>query len=302
MCNSIIVFLVCWGIIFAESSSEARRHRKFKGVIIVNQILHLDGSATNNGQPAPEYSGVKQGDLLATDDRSSMVVRIPGLGIYRLGPKSKFKLTSFSDRNESRFELLTGELLALYRRTGYHELKTPRGIISVHGNSTFVVTTESKSELICACDGKLHVQNMVPPDEMIRRPLPVTVPPAVLTTGPTPKTGKAETALVQSEGPPPIDAPKVSASTEFSPQAPQQPSPLLSPTPLQQISAIAEVEKPLRTDETLRTQVWDLNIGSQWNHKQVQLSENGIENYSGDALKGHNEKNINELQSLYELP
>ena len=98
----LIVF-IC--VSFFQVEAHAKKKKKFKGIIIVNQILKLSGTISVNGNPTPEYSGFKEGDTLETGEKSFAVLRIPGLAIYRLGPQTKIKLTKFSNRDNSKFEL-----------------------------------------------------------------------------------------------------------------------------------------------------------------------------------------------------
>jgi hypothetical protein len=157
--RNLILFLA--SLIFVSTlgdSAEARRRRKkrVRGKIIVNQILKLEGTITNNGNPAMEFSEIKQGDVLETGESSYAVVRVPGLGLFRMGPKTRLKMTSFMDRNNTKIEMTGGEVLALYRRLGEHQFVTPNGIISPRA-ATFQVLnrTGEKNEILCHCDGRL---------------------------------------------------------------------------------------------------------------------------------------------------
>ncbi len=275
--NPILIFTIMLAILSGVDDAHARRHRKFKGVIIVNQLLKLDGTATNNGQPALEFSAVKQGDVLTTGEKSSAVIRIVGLGIFRLGPKTTFKITRFSDRNESRMELIGGEVLSVYRRPGNHEFKTPRGIINFHSAVTFFASgqSEAKSGFVCLCDGKINLQNIISSSEAARRALPVVMPSAFLNKAPVESApGKSAPVISAIKGAPPAPAPVLAS-----------PSPVEEPSP-----------------SPPKEFVDDSNIASQWNHKQIQLSENGIEVIENEPPKDHSDKQIKELESLYSLP
>jgi hypothetical protein len=155
--SKTLIVLLCVNLFFTNIA-EARRHKKFKGVIIVNQILKLTGTITRNGEDAPEFSGVKQGDVLETADKSSAVIRIPGLALFQMGPNTKLKLTQFNDRNESRFELFYGDFVALFRRVGVHEVKLPHGLLRLHGTTFFVLSPkDAKSDQICLEEGRIDV-------------------------------------------------------------------------------------------------------------------------------------------------
>ncbi len=160
-------------------AAEARK-KKFKGVIIVNQILKSAGTMTDNGTPAPEFSGVKEGDVLETAPASFAMVRIPGLGIFRLGAATKIKLTKFYNRDTSKFELFKGELLSVYKRLGQHEVKLPGATVYPNGNSnsnTFV-TVAGEKNLVGVWDGKLVIKaaNALPADTAAPQPALLTNP------------------------------------------------------------------------------------------------------------------------------
>jgi hypothetical protein len=200
-------------------AAEARRHKKFKGVIIVNQILKLDGHVTRNGVDAPEYSGVKQGDILETPEKSAAVIRIPGLAILRMGSNTKLKLTQFNDRNEARFELLSGELLALFRRVGTHEVKLPKSTIKLHGTTFIVAIKDSKTEELRLDDGKIEVALRNPP--AAEKPTPPPTPTPEPTAVPTPVASPLFHASLSAPATPtPAATPKIVAS----------PTPTPSPT------------------------------------------------------------------------
>jgi hypothetical protein len=157
--KNLKTILICISVfLLFNGDAEARRHRKFKGVVIVNQILKLDGTITKNGVDVPEYSGVKQGDVLETGEKSQAVIRIPGLGIFRMGPKTKFILTQFNNRDSSRFSLQNGGLLALFRRFGDHEVILNQGVIKLQGTTFYAISPAGgKIDQVCLCQGKIKV-------------------------------------------------------------------------------------------------------------------------------------------------
>lgn len=152
----LLIFLLSVFALMASAPEAHARRRKKKVNYVVNQILKLEGIIANNGRPAVEFSGIKQGDVLETGPDSYAVIRVPGLGIFRMGPQTQLKMTKFMDRNETKLELIKGELLALYRRVGVHELKSANGVVSPKG-ATFHLTSRpgEKSDLLCLCDGRL---------------------------------------------------------------------------------------------------------------------------------------------------
>lgn len=160
--RKFILLSVAMAVFFsAEEGAQARRrHRKFKGVIVVNQILKLSGTITNNGKPVPEFSGVREGDVLETGDRSYAVIRIPGLGIFRMGEKTKICLTKFWNRDKAKIELMSGELFSLFHRFGNHEVKLPRSTASLDEEATFYASTvvSDGSDDYCVCDGKVQIK------------------------------------------------------------------------------------------------------------------------------------------------
>ena len=72
--------------------SEAKRRKKSKLVVPANQIMRLEGKATVNGEPAMEFMGLKNGDEVETAPESVAVLRVSGLGLFRLKENTKFKL------------------------------------------------------------------------------------------------------------------------------------------------------------------------------------------------------------------
>ncbi len=154
------------------SPAEARKHHKFKGVIIVNQILKLSGTITNNGTAAPEFSGVKEGDVLETGDKSSAVIRVPGLAIYRLGEKTKVRLTKFANRDHSKLQVFNGEVLILYKRLGDHEITTPQSSIVPEGAAAQTLGVrvraadkpgDRSTDEISLWDGKIQIKSLNAP-------------------------------------------------------------------------------------------------------------------------------------------
>lgn len=241
---------------FSTLTAEARRHRKFKGVIVVNQILKLEGTITNNKNPAPEYSGVKQGDLLETGDKSAAVIRIPGLAIFKMDANTRFHLTSFSNRDESRFEVEKGTVLAVFRRAGHHVFKLSKGVLTLHG-TTFLSRVTGDGDEVCLCDGKLAVQ--------LKNEKRAT---ASVTPSPSPYTGP----VISAE-------PERGASPKLELKASPAPTPTAAPTPVKEIE-----------------------ISSSNEHKQFLISDEGIVVKGLKLLDVHSSREIQELQSLYDLP
>jgi hypothetical protein len=250
--------------------AEARRHKKFKGVIIVNQILKLTGKLTRNGEDAPEYSGVKQGDVLETGDKSEAVIRIPGLLILQMKPNTKMKLTQFGNRDNSRFEILTGGVLFVFKRNGDHTLKLNRSTITIHQPTTFFVVSaqESKFDQLCLCDGKVGVE--------VREPLKKKSNIIIAETQAPPPNPKAP-AILKAENTPTLDS-----------------TPKSSPTPSPTPTATATPEP---------TPASTMEVTSNNENKQWEISEDGIVSKpEGKLLELHNQDQIKELESLYALP
>lgn len=167
------------------SVGEARRKKKFKTPVIVNQILRLTGTMTINGDPTHEFGGVKEGDVLETGGNSWSIFRIPGLGIYYLGADTKVKLTKFSGRDVTKFELLKGNLLCIYKRLGTHEVHADDAVVIPAGNApsnTFWVSEQDKDAAVFLWDGKIQIQS--------RETHTAPAPPIV--ASPTPSISKAQ--------------------------------------------------------------------------------------------------------------
>jgi len=258
-----LIFTVCF---LFSLGAQARKHKKFKGVIIVNQILKLDGHVTRNGVDAPEYSGVKQGDVLETPEKSAAVIRIPGLAILRMGANTKLKLTQFNDRNEARFELFSGELLALFRRVGTHEVKLPKSTVILHG-TTFLVAI-SKVESFRLDEGKIEITLRNPP------PLPAKSTPII---EPTPVASPLYHASLSAAATPTLAVSK---------PATPAPTPMATSTPMPTATPGLPTEVTLAaTTEPHFCDVTDDGINLKPEHKlDAQQSE------------------IKELESLYALP
>jgi hypothetical protein len=208
--RQIIVALVSLFAVtlMSEDGQARRRKRRSKGKVIVNQILKLDGTITNNGRPAVEFSEVKQGDLLETGASSYAVVRVPGLGLFRMGPQTQFKMTSFMDRNNTKLEITKGEVLALYRRMGDHELKSANGVVSPR-LATLHLTSRpgEKSDLLCLCKGRLALPQIAstasqaPPASASQTPPAASPAAAVGVTAVTPNaSAKSEPQLSVEAG------------------------------------------------------------------------------------------------------
>jgi hypothetical protein len=247
--------------------AHARRRHKFKGVVVVNQILKLEGRILRNGEDAPEFSGVKQGDLLETQDKSSAVIRIPGLAIFRMSPNTAFRLTKFNDRNESRFEVTNGAVLALFRRPGEHEFVLNHSVIKLHGTTFYAVTSrEGKVDQLCLCDGRVTVdakENRKPSSAPAKSAVPSAAPTATATVAAQPTPTKSPlfgTSLTAEGSPKPTPVP---------------PTPTPAPTP----------KLPL-----------EVVLSSNNEHKQCEISADGIEMKSGNSLRDlHGDSEVKEL-------
>jgi hypothetical protein len=162
---SLLVFLML-NLYFLDAEARSkRRHKRAKLNIVVNQILKLDGVLTRNGQPAPEFSGVKDGDVLETGERSVAIIRIPGLGLFRMGPQTKFRMTKFQGRDLTRLELLSGNLTVLFKRLGDHEMILPRGLIIPQGANFLASTNGKEVDDVVLCAGKIKVKAFNAADE-----------------------------------------------------------------------------------------------------------------------------------------
>lgn len=152
------VFLII-GILISSNQSEGRRKRRAKLNLPVNQILKLEGQVQNNGSQAQEFSGVKDGDVLETSDKSFAIVRVPGLGLYRLGPKTKVKMSKFANRDETRVEVLTGEVFAMIKRLGSHSIQTPKSQMSSSQGFLALASNVGGEEEIAIYDGNVEIKS-----------------------------------------------------------------------------------------------------------------------------------------------
>jgi hypothetical protein len=155
----VLLILLC--LTFISASSFAKHKKKFKGIIIVNQVLKLDGTLKINGNLAPEFSGVKEGDVLETGEKSVAIVRIVGLGIFRMSPKARFKLKSIHNRDESRFELIDGEVLSVFKRPGSHEVRLPHSLMSLHQGIFAGRVGNGDGDEVQLLDGKIEVKDLI---------------------------------------------------------------------------------------------------------------------------------------------
>lgn len=166
MISRTLTFFILFLLVFSFTDAEARRKKKkFKGPIIVNQILRLNGSMKINDTPTQEFAGIKEGDILETGENSWAIFRIPGLGIYYLGPQSKLKLSKFAGRDITKFDLEKGNVLSIYKRLGTHEVRANEAIVSPAGNSPsniFWVTSQDADSVIYLWDGKVQIQASQP--------------------------------------------------------------------------------------------------------------------------------------------
>lgn len=140
------------------SPSEAKRHKKFKGIVIVNQVLKLRGTLTNNGQQAMEFSGVKEGDLLETGPNSMAIVRIPGLLVMRLAEQTKVKLTKFGNRDRSQIDVIAGQVLFMVKRLGDHAFNFPEAVVKPQGAATQIFLIQAEQGL-GLWDGKIKISS-----------------------------------------------------------------------------------------------------------------------------------------------
>ncbi|CAM5999550.1 unnamed protein product [Sphagnum balticum] len=266
--STVLALVLALSFFLEAPSAEARRRKKFKGVIIVNQILKLKGTIKRNGLDVPEYSGVKQGDLLETAEKSEAVIRIPGLGIFRMGPSTEFKLTQFNDRNESRLTLVSGSLLALYRRQGNHELTLNHSQIKIHGTTFLALSPrDGKLDQICLCDGKITVSVYEPKQ---RKPKGVATPAGV---------------------------PAASPVASIAPSA----SPAVNVTPTLVMASATPTAAPSPPAQTAMSK--ELVVASKDEHKMCEVSAEGVELQTVNKLLDlHTTAEIKELESLYNLP
>ncbi|MBK9293502.1 MAG: FecR domain-containing protein [Oligoflexia bacterium] len=168
MPNKILLFLMAFLIFVTSVDAEARRkkRRRSKGVVIVNQILKLSGTMSIDGKDVPEFSGVKEGNLLETGEKSYATVRIAGLLILKMSPQTQLKLTKFMNRDNTKFELLKGEVLFIFKRLGTHEVLTPKSKIIPIGNfasNTFFISNLTDGDEIALWDGKIQVSSLKAP-------------------------------------------------------------------------------------------------------------------------------------------
>ena len=262
-----------------QGQAFARHKKKFKGVIIVNQILRLDGTLTVNGNPAPEFSGVKEGDILETGEKSYAVVRIVGLGIFRLSPLSRMKLKSFHNRDESRFELFGGEVFSVFKRPGTHEMKLPHSVVSLHQSIFIARTGGGDGDEIQLFDGKIEVKDLI--DSSIGEP--TTSGPAIASAPPNGISLDAK-----------VPAPNTISKAEI--KAPSKnivdvvPHPVLAPAPT---SAIESVKQDLPREAT---------VSPDGHPKLIRLTPAGVAIVDGQFNDDGVKKNVSDLESLYALP
>ena len=255
-------------LLFLCPHAEARKHR-FKGVIVVNQILKLDGTINNNGKQAMEYSGVHQGDVLETGDKSTAVIRIPGLAIFKMYANTRLKLAGFNDRNESRFEIEKGSVLNVFRRPGHHVVTLSHGVLTLHG-TTFLAKVSENDDEVCLCDGKISA--LVKGQK--RKTASVTTTPT-----PTPTSTPVPPSTATSSTTNPNEGPTISAAPTPAPSAEVSPVPSPAPSP-----------------------IYEIEVSSSNEHKQFAITADGIEVKDLNLLNSHTNQEIQDLNSLYDLP
>ncbi|MDZ4676472.1 MAG: hypothetical protein SGI74_03095 [Oligoflexia bacterium] len=247
--------------------AEARKKKRSKLNIVVNQILKLDGTLTRNGEPAPEFSGVKDGDLLETGERSVAIIKIPGLGLFRMGSQTKFRMTKFQGRDLTRLELIGGDITVLFKRLGDHEMILPRGVIEPLGASFKASTDAKEIDNVVLCSGKLKLKAFTKAEENER----------AAEANPKPKGKKSsltkinQTAII---GMPVVAAPVVTTASAT-------PAPTDTPS------------------DKLPTEI-TLTLESE--SKYVQLVDQGLEIKPKGEIISCNQKLMADLESLYGLP
>lgn len=264
---TLIAAFVFLSLSLKPDGAEARRRKKYKGPIIVNQILRLDGTMTDNGAPTTEFAGIKEGDVLETGPKSSAVIRIPGLGIYRLGENTKVRLAKFGGRDISKFEVNKGDFLCIYKRLGSHEVSSLTASVHPNGNSasnTFWLSDLEKKSVVALWDGKIDIKAKNAPAEV-----PAQAPSPTPTPTPSP-TKEAE-----------LKASNVPVDSKIAPTVEPKPIPMpINPKFVSDITATAK-------NELLR---------------YVITPEKGLEQKEEPGVAPPDSKIIKDMESLYALP
>jgi hypothetical protein len=156
--NTFIAFLAI-GLLFTSNFAEARkrtpRKSRSRGPIIVHRILNLKGVALIDGIQAPEFAGIKEGNLIETKADSMLLARMVGLGMFRLGENSQVKLLKYLNREKLRMEALRGDVLIFLRRPGDHQIIAGDQVITIQKDAIVrIKMNQGEDAQICACKGE----------------------------------------------------------------------------------------------------------------------------------------------------
>jgi hypothetical protein len=264
-----------------QSPALARRKRKFKGVIIVNQVLKLDGTMTLNGHPAPEFSGVKEGDVIETGEKSFAIIRIVGLGIFRMGPLARLKLKSFHNRDESKFELEGGEVLSLFKRPGSHEMDMPHSKLNLHQSVFIARVGNGDGDEVQLIDGRIVVKDLLAKKDR----------EAVVLTPPTSESLNPKIPKVSNVSQAEIKAPTKDI-LDVAPHPAERAAPA-APGSAQAPSTVTNDEAVLPAEAT---------VAPEGHLKLIRLTSAGVSIIDQQVPDDSVKRKISDLESLYALP
>jgi len=140
----------------SDHAEARRRHRsRSREPVIVHRLLNLKGTALIDGKVAPEFAGIKEGNLIETKEDSYLIARMVGLGMFRLGENSRVKLQRFLNRDKLKMEALKGDVLVFIKRPGEHLITAGDQVITINNDAIVRIKVNDNHEAqVCACKGE----------------------------------------------------------------------------------------------------------------------------------------------------
>lgn len=112
---------------------------------------------------------IKSGDVIGTGNKSGSTIKVKNFGVFDLDPNTLLKFSSVYNKNNSRVDLVKGNIIAIIQRRGSHKLKINAAELTIQGQTTLAVKSKKDMSQLSLYEGQVAIQS-VPSGDMKKAP------------------------------------------------------------------------------------------------------------------------------------